>query len=35
MFTLVMLIASTLIAGGLLAAVMSMEQALSDNPGDL
>ena len=35
MITLLMAIASALIVGGLMAAVMSMEQALSDNPGDL
>ena len=35
MFTLLMVIASTLIVGGLMAAVMSMEQTLTDHPGDL
>lgn len=35
MFTLWMLIASGLIVGGLLVAVLRMEQTLSDNAGDL
>lgn len=35
MFTLWMVIASTLIVCGLMAAVMSMEQALSDTSSDV
>lgn len=35
MFTLLMVIATTLIVAGLMAAVMSMEQTLADNPSDL
>lgn len=35
MSTLLMVIASALIVAGLMAAVMSMEQTLTDNPGDL
>ena len=35
MFTLWMLIASGLIVGGLLVAVLCMEQTLSDHAGDL
>lgn len=35
MFTFGMLIASALIIVGLMAAVLSMEQTLADNPGDL
>lgn len=35
MSTLLMVIASALIVAGLMAAVMSMEQTLTDNPSDL
>jgi hypothetical protein len=35
MFTVLMVIASAFIVAGLMAAVMSMEQALTDNPSDL
>jgi len=35
MFTLLMLIACAFIVGGLMVAVLCMEQTLTDNPGDL
>lgn len=34
MFTLLMLIACAFIVGGVMMAVLCMEQTLTDNPGD-